>query len=302
MSILLLFMFPIIILFMIWVFLAVISFITSTGETDIYGNPTAGIDLASVTRTFVSTIPWVIGGVAIWFIIAYKANTAMVRAATGARPLTRKENPRVYNIVENLTMSCGMDMPKLNIYYPTVLSVDEVESIMNAVDCTDWTGKRDRALLEVLYGCGLRVSEAVGLRHSDIYFKDKYIKVFGKGSKSRLVPLGDMAAAALRACRNSSPFPSSDYIFLNRYGKPLSRVSAFKKVKEYALLAGVNKEISPHSFRHSFATHLVENGADLRYVQMMLGHESILTTEIYTHLRSDEWNDTILVHHPRNRR
>lgn len=195
-----------------------------------------------------------------------------------------------------------IDMPKLNIYHPTVLSVDEVESIMNAVECTDWTGKRDRALLEVLYGCGLRVSEAVGLRHSDIYFKDKYIKVFGKGSKSRLVPLGDMAAAALRACRDSSPFPSSDYIFLNRYGKPLSRVSAFKKVKEYALLAGVNKEISPHSFRHSFATHLVENGADLRYVQMMLGHESILTTEIYTHLRSDEWNDTILVHHPRNRR
>lgn len=195
-----------------------------------------------------------------------------------------------------------VDMPKLNVYHPTVLSVGEVESIMNAVDCSSWQGRRDRALLEVLYGCGLRVSEAVGLRHSDIFYKDKYIKVFGKGSKSRLVPLGDMAADALRACRDSSPFPSSDFVFLNRYGRQLSRVSAFNKVKEYAMMAGVNKEISPHSFRHSFATHLVENGADLRYVQMMLGHESILTTEIYTHLRSDEWNETIMSHHPRSGR
>lgn len=195
-----------------------------------------------------------------------------------------------------------IDMPKLDSYHPAVLSVDEIAAIMDAVDCSDWFGLRDRALLETLYGCGLRVSEAVNLRHADIYYMDKYIKVFGKGSKSRLVPLGDVAASALKACTEATPFKTEDYIFLNRSGARLSRVSAFKTVKKYAMLAGISKEISPHTFRHSFATHLVENGVDLRYVQMMLGHESILTTEIYTHLRSDEWNETILSHHPRRQR
>ncbi len=197
--------------------------------------------------------------------------------------------------------SVKVDMPKLDVYHPAVLSVEEVDAIISSVDTSTWHGLRDRAILEVLYGCGLRVSEAVNLRHSDIYFKDAYIKVFGKGSKSRLVPLGDMAADALQNYSAVAPDPSSDIVFQNKNGGQLSRVSVFNMVKKQALLAGVTKDISPHTFRHSFATHLVENGADLRFVQMMLGHESILTTEIYTHLRSDVWNETILAHHPRNK-
>lgn len=196
--------------------------------------------------------------------------------------------------------SAKVDMPKLDAYHPAVLSLQEVEAILESVNTDSWNGLRDRAILEVLYGCGLRVSEAVNLKYSDIFFNDKYIKVFGKGSKNRLVPLGDMAADAIRKYSAVSPDPSSDIVFLNKNGTRLSRVSVFNMVKKQALLAGVTKEISPHTFRHSFATHLVENGADLRFVQMMLGHESILTTEIYTHLRSDIWNETILSHHPRN--
>lgn len=195
-----------------------------------------------------------------------------------------------------------VDLPKLDVYHPAVLSIEEVEAIMDSVDTSSWNGMRDRAILEVLYGCGLRVSEAVNLKYSDIFFKDKYIKVFGKGSKNRLVPLGDVAAEAIQKYSAVSPDPDSDVVFLNKNGNKLSRVSVFNMVKKQAVLAGVTKEISPHTFRHSFATHLVENGADLRFVQMMLGHESILTTEIYTHLRSDIWNETILSHHPRNKK
>lgn len=194
-----------------------------------------------------------------------------------------------------------VDMPKLDAYHPVVLSVKEIEDIISSVDTSSWFGLRDAALLELLYGSGLRISEAVNLKFQDIYFEDKYLKIFGKGSKNRLVPLGDMAAKALKEYFLACPFSSSEYVFLNRNGGVLSRVSAFKMIKQQAAIAGVNKSISPHTFRHSFATHLVENGADLRFVQMMLGHESILTTEIYTHLRSDIWNETILVHHPRNK-
>lgn len=198
--------------------------------------------------------------------------------------------------------STKVDMPKLDVYHPAVLSIEEVEAIMDSVDTSTWNGLRDRAILEVLYGCGLRVSEAANLKYSDIFFKDGYIKVFGKGSKSRLVPLGEMAAEAILNYSAVSPDPGSDVVFLNKFGSQLSRISIFNMVKKQALLAGITKEISPHTFRHSFATHLVENGADLRFVQMMLGHESILTTEIYTHLRSDVWNETILAHHPRNKK
>ena len=161
----------------------------------------------------------------------------------------------------------------------------------------------DRALVEVLYGCGLRVSEAVGLRISMIYFEEGFVRIVGKGNKERLVPLGDMAAEAIRAYVDVRPLPadaaSSDMLFLNRYGRPLSRITAFKTVKNMALLAGVRKEISPHTFRHSFATHLIENGADLRIVQEMLGHESVTTTEIYTHIDTSTWHANILSHHPR---
>ena len=195
----------------------------------------------------------------------------------------------------------GIDSPKIGRYLPSVLSVEEVGAIMESVDTGTPAGLRDRAILEVLYGCGLRVSEAVGLRISSIFFEEEYVSVIGKGDKQRIVPLGEVAADALKAWLAARWDPDTEYsdiVFLNKNGKPLSRVSMFNLVKKQALAAGIVKEISPHTFRHSFATHLIENGADLRAVQEMLGHESILTTEIYTHIDTESWQRSILEHHP----
>ena len=197
----------------------------------------------------------------------------------------------------------AIDSPKLGRYLPEVLSVDEVSAIMDSVDLTTWGGKRDRAILEVLYGCGLRVSEAVGLKISHVYSDEGFVRVVGKGNKERIVPMGGMAVQAIAGYLPVRPAPAEpkydDILFLNRFGKSLSRVSMFNMVKKQAMLAGVRKEISPHTFRHSFATHLIENGADLRAVQEMLGHESILTTEIYTHIDTSTWQKSVLSHHPR---
>ncbi len=196
----------------------------------------------------------------------------------------------------------AVDFPKLGQYLPEVLSVEEVESIMDSVDLRSPSGVRDRAILELLYGCGLRVSELCGLRISQVYLNEGFVRVVGKGDKERLVPLGEPAADAFRAWLDIRPEPAEaafqDSAFLNLRGTPLSRVSVFKMIKKQALLAGVDKEISPHSFRHSFATHLIAGGADLRIVQEMLGHESILTTEIYTHIDSRTWQASVLEHHP----
>ena len=196
-----------------------------------------------------------------------------------------------------------VDTPKLGKYLPDVLSIEEVESIIYSIDTSSWQGKRDRAIVETLYGCGLRVSEAVNLKISNLYFKEGFIRVIGKGDKERLVPVGEMAVSAISDYMAVRPVPadsaSEDSIFLNRFGKTLSRVSMFTMIKRQALIADVRKEISPHTFRHSFATHLIENGADLRIVQEMLGHESIVTTEIYTHIDSETWQSDILKHHPR---
>ena len=198
-----------------------------------------------------------------------------------------------------------VDAPKLGKYLPAVLSLQEVEAILESVDLKAPFGKRNRAILEVLYGCGLRVSEAATLRISQVFLDEGFVNVIGKGNKQRIVPLGEMAADAIRAYLPDRPAPadrqSEDILFLNRFGKPLSRISIFKLVKEQAMAAGIQKEISPHSFRHSFATHLIENGADLRIVQEMLGHESILTTEIYTHIDTQTWHKSVLQHHPRNK-
>ena len=204
----------------------------------------------------------------------------------------RKENP------------CdGIASPKLGRYLPAVLSVEEVEAILDSVNLSTPAGLRDRAILEVLYGCGLRVSEAVDLRISDVFLKEGFVRVIGKGNKQRLVPLGEMAAQAVMQYLDVRWEPadtdSEDILFLNRYGRTLSRGAMFNLVKKQALVAGIRKEISPHTFRHSFATHLIENGADLRVVQEMLGHESILTTEIYTHIDTSTWQASILSHHPR---
>lgn len=197
-----------------------------------------------------------------------------------------------------------IDAPKLGKYLPAVLSVEEVDAILSSVDTKTATGLRSRAILEVLYGCGLRVSECTGLRISHVHLDEGYVDVVGKGNKQRIVPLGEMAAEAIRNYLPVRPEPAArpfeDTLFLNKAGRPLSRVSVFNLVKEQAMAAGIHKEISPHTFRHSFATHLIEGGADLRVVQEMLGHESILTTEIYTHIDSSTWQAAILEHHPRN--
>ena len=198
---------------------------------------------------------------------------------------------------------CDMiEAPKLGVYLPSVLSEEEVDRIIRCVDTSSWMGKRDRAILEVLYGCGLRVSEASGLKISSVFFEHGFIRIIGKGNKERLVPIGEMAMEALEAYMEDRPVPAAkddDLVFLNRFGKSISRVSLFKIVKKYTLAAGIMKEISPHTFRHSFATHLIEHGADLRGVQEMLGHENIATTEIYTHVDSSTWQKEILTHHPR---
>lgn len=204
----------------------------------------------------------------------------------------RKENP------------CDpIDAPKMGHYLPAVLSIEEVSAIMESVNLSSWIGRRDRAILEVLYGCGLRVSEAVDLRISCVYLDESFVRVIGKGNKERIVPMGEMAASAVRNYLSIRPEPASsefdDILFLNRFGKSLSRISMFNLVKRQAMLAGIHKEISPHTFRHSFATHLIENGADLRVVQDMLGHENITTTEIYTHIDSSTWQQSVLSHHPR---
>lgn len=196
-----------------------------------------------------------------------------------------------------------VDAPKLGRYIPQVLSVEEVCAIIDGVDTRSWGGVRDKAILEILYGCGLRVSELCGLLMSGIYQKEGFVRVIGKGDKERIVPIGGPALEAYSEYLAVRPVPAGpefeDFVFLNKFGRPLSRMSVFNMVKKQAMLAGVRKEISPHTFRHSFATHLIENGADLRVVQEMLGHESILTTEIYTHIDSATWQASVLNHHPR---
>lgn len=196
------------------------------------------------------------------------------------------------------------DAPKIKPYLPVVMSVAEVENIINSVDLSIEEGHRNKAIFEVLYSCGLRVTELVNLKISDLFTKDLFIRVIGKGSKQRLVPIGEPAVDALSLYFEKRKHIKvkkgcEDIVFLNRRGGKLSREMIFILVRKQAAVAGVTKEVSPHTFRHSFATHLVENGADLRVVQEMLGHESILTTEIYTHVNSEKWRESILKAHPR---
>ncbi|HRW95468.1 MAG TPA: site-specific tyrosine recombinase [Bacteroidales bacterium] len=197
-----------------------------------------------------------------------------------------------------------VESPKTGRHLPVVLSVNEIERILDNVDLSLPEGHRNKAIIEVLYGCGLRVSELTDLKLSQMFPDQGFIRVIGKGDKQRLVPIGSHALKALRLYylwRNSLNIKPTDddYVFLNRYGRKISRNMVFIIVRELASKAGIKKTISPHTFRHSFATHLIENGADLRVVQEMLGHSSILTTEIYTHLDTAFWQHTILSHHPR---
>ena len=200
----------------------------------------------------------------------------------------------------------NIESPKLSKKIPSVLSIEEIASIMGAIDMSDDLGHRNRAILETLYACGLRVSELINLKLSG-YFPDAgIVKVIGKNNKQRLVPIGESAMKHLNLyiheIRKKGPIKkgSEDYVFLNRRGNPLSRVMIFTIIKNLKTKAGITKAVSPHTFRHSFATHLIEGGANLRAIQDMLGHESITTTEIYTHLDTKFLRDTILKYHPRN--
>ena len=198
-----------------------------------------------------------------------------------------------------------IETPKLRQKLPTVLTIPEVEAIIGAVDLSQPEGHRNKAIIEVLYGCGLRVSELVNLRLSWLRFDEGYLRVIGKGDKERIVPIGETARKAVllytegRRQHLKIKKGCEDIVFLNRRGGQLTREMVFLIVKELAAAAGITKTISPHTFRHSFATHLVEGGADLRAVQEMLGHESITTTEIYTHLDRDYIQSTIALFHPR---
>jgi integrase/recombinase XerD len=196
-----------------------------------------------------------------------------------------------------------LESPKIGLKLPEVLSVEEIDRVIGAIDLSKPEGHRNKAIIETLYGCGLRVSELVNLRLTDIHTGEGFVSVTGKGNKQRLVPIG---RRALREIENYLPGRNSltviydqNIVFLNRRGRRLSRAMVFTIIKDLAVKAGIKKRISPHTFRHSFATHLVEGGADLRAVQEMLGHESILTTEIYTHIDRSFLRDTLMMFHPR---
>lgn len=206
----------------------------------------------------------------------------------------RKDNPM--ELIES---------PKIGRKLPDTLTIEEIDSIIKAVDLSTNEGERNRAMLETLYGCGLRVSELVNLKLSDLFFDEGFIKVTGKGNKQRFVPIADATQKYIniyvKEVRIHLPIQNEyrDYIFLNRRGKQLTRAMVFTIIKQLAKKIGLNKNISPHTFRHSFATHLLQGGADLRAIQQMLGHESITTTEVYMHLDRDDLTKVLNKFHPR---
>ena len=199
-----------------------------------------------------------------------------------------------------------LEMPKLNQYLPEVLTVEEINALVDAIDVSTAEGQRNRAIIEMLYGSGLRVSELVNLKLSDMYLDDGFMRVLGKGSKQRLVPISDESKKQFllwMECRRASVIEQEgqgDYAFLNRRGHQLTRVMIFTIIKRLCAAVGIQKSISPHTLRHSFATHLLQNGADLRVIQQLLGHEDITTTEIYTHLEVSDLREAILKYHPAN--
>jgi integrase/recombinase XerD len=204
-----------------------------------------------------------------------------------------KENP-----------SSLIESPRIGLKLPEVLSIEEIDRMIEMIDLSKPEGHRNKAIIETLYGCGLRVSELTGLKLTDIHYSEGYVIVTGKGSKQRLVPVSGKALKEIniyKKDRNRLPvIKDINTLFLNRRGGRLTRVMIFTIIKELAALAGIRKNISPHTFRHSFATHMIEAGADLRAVQEMLGHESILTTEIYTHIDRSFLRDTLIMFHPRS--
>ena len=200
-----------------------------------------------------------------------------------------------------------LESPKLGLHLPEVLAVEEIDALLAAIDLSTREGQRNRAIIETLYSCGLRVSELCGLKLSDLYLQEGFVKVEGKGGKQRLVPISPRAVQEITAylpIRDEGLIRPGyeDYVFISRFGKNISRIMVFHFIKELAAAIGLKKTISPHTFRHSFATHLLEGGANLRAIQCMLGHEDIGTTEIYTHIDRSRLREEILEHHPRNRK
>lgn len=206
----------------------------------------------------------------------------------------REDNPMVL-----------IEAPKIGRKLPDTLSLKEIDQLLDAIDLSSAQGQRNKAIIELLYGCGLRVSELVNLRISDLYFEESFVNVVGKGNKQRFVPISDYTIKYIelyqKHIRNHQQIASGheDILFLNRRGKQLSRAMIFTMIRTLANKANIQKKISPHTFRHSFATHLLENGADLRAIQQMLGHESITTTEVYMHLNQSHLRETIEKFHPR---
>lgn len=240
--------------------------------------------------------------------LLFLAEDCFLGPRSRARALSAIRSFHRFMVLENITdkdPSELVDSPRLNRKLPVVLSVEEIDQILGQIDMSDPAGIRNRAMLETLYGSGLRVSELVSLPISALYLEDEFVKVMGKGSKERLVPLGSSSIRFIRQylefVRPQMPIQKGeeDMLFLNRRGKRLSRVFVFTLIKELCVKAGIQATISPHTFRHSFATHLVEGGADLRAVQEMLGHASITTTEIYTHLDRDYLKEVHTTFHPR---
>ncbi len=213
-----------------------------------------------------------------------------------------------YLVLENLVTKDPTEMlesPRIGRKLPVTLSVEEINALIDAIDLSKPEGQRNKAMLETLYGCGLRVSELINMKISSLHFNEGFIRITGKGDKERLVPTGSVAQKHILIYLDSIRPAlqvrkgNEDILFLNRRGSKLSRVMIFNIIRELAIKTGIRKTVSPHTFRHSFATHLVEGGADLRAVQEMLGHESITTTEIYTHLDREYLRSTILQYHPR---
>lgn len=233
-------------------------------------------------------------------------------ARSQARLLSALKTYYKYLLTEDVIQTDPTELlegPRLARKIPEVLHYEEIQAMLAAIDLSEPHGVRNRAMLETLYACGLRVSELTDLRLSNLFLDIGFVKVIGKGDKERIVPIGEEAIKhiqlyldGVRRLQNNIHKADENIVFLNRRGRRLTRVMVFMIVKECAELAGIQKNVSPHTFRHSFATHLIEGGADLKAVQDMLGHESILTTEIYTHLDTEFLRETVMQFHPRNRR
>lgn len=236
-------------------------------------------------------------------------NELGMSARTQARVISGIKGFYKYLLLENVLNSDPttlLEAPRLGRKLPDTLSLEDINNIIDAIDLSSNEGQRNKAMLETLYSCGLRVSELVNLKISHLYFNDEFIKVTGKGDKERLVPIGSVAVKQINIYKDEVRAHQQvkkeheDVLFLNRRGAKLTRVMVFTIIKRLAFKIGLKKHISPHTFRHSFATHLIEGGADLRAVQEMLGHESITTTEIYTHLDREYLRSAIIQFHPRS--